>query len=163
MPKPNEVPKEILIAASAAEQVRQRNAATAVAEADEVESMKTVAGALTAMGSATSPDDEQRQLMKILIENLSHDMAKKRKKEAEEEDNLRRLMLAQADSIKHEKARKLAIQTYCQHLKENGRSRVCGQKLSNGHLSLICSLCYREWDETTLPPHLQVSYDDIGG
>ncbi len=167
MAKENSIPKEILIAASAAEQIRERNAATAVLEEEETLSKKqTLAGLATTLGdtaSATPTNDLQQQALAMLIKSLSHDLAKKEAKEAKEEEELRRLMLARADGIKHEKERRAITQAVCDHRKENGHSRICGQKTSNGHLSLMCNLCYKEFDENTVPPHLMVSGDYIGG
>jgi hypothetical protein len=168
MAKENAIPKEILIAASAAEQVRQREAQKVAVEDSEMENKQnamTALGAMAAMSGSQSsaPDELQSRMMKTLIENLEHDMSKKRAKEDQEEEEHRRLMLARVASIKQEKAQRAYTQSVCDHRKENGHSRICGQKLSNGHLSLLCNLCYKEFSEETLPPHLQISSELIGG
>lgn len=165
MAQNNALPKDILLAASAAEQIRNRK--TQADEADEADlhsKQQTVAalGVLQAVGTAPQ-SDLQSQVLQALLENLQHDMGKKRAKEQEEEDNLRRFMLARTDAIKLEKEKKAQSQAYCDHKKENGRSRICGQKLSNNHYSYLCSYCHKEYDETTLPAHLQVPMETIGG
>lgn len=168
MAQPHSIPKEILIATSAAEQVKARNDAAIAQQASVTEDQqRTVAalGVLQAAGGlgAGTQSDLQAQVLQALLENLQHDMAKKRAKEAEDENNLLRLMLARADSIKHEKAQRENTQRVCDHRKENGHSRICGQKVSNGHVALLCNLCYREFDENNCPPHLMVSNEFIGG
>ena len=158
------LPKEIQIALSAAEQVKER-AKIAQEEADlETESKQktlTALGALSGLGGTQS--DLQSQVLQALLENLQHDMQKKRAKEKEEEDNVRRLMQARNDSLKIERAQREHTQRVCDHRKENGHSRICGQKLSNNSLSLMCNLCYRQFDENNVPPHLMISGEFIGG
>ncbi len=162
------VPKDILIAQSAAKQINDRNANAAQAEEANIQSQQQTLAGLAALqavgGMGDSPQSSlQSQVLQALLENLQHDMGKKRAKEAEEEESTRRFMLARTGAIKHEKEQRELSQNYCNHLKENGRSRICGQKLSNNHYSYLCSYCHKEFDETTLPPHLQVAMETIGG
>lgn len=165
MAQNNTPPREIQIAASAADQLRGRRADAERQEGEELHSkQQTIAalGTLQAIGSLPQ-SDLQAQVLQALLENLQHDMGKKRAKEAEQEENLRRFMLARTDSIRLEKEKRALAQAYCDHKKENGRSRICGQKLSNNHYSYLCSYCHKEYDETTLPASLQVPMETIGG
>ncbi len=161
------VPKDILLAAGAAEQIRSRKADQVQADEADIQSKQQTLAALGTLQAAGAlggvQSDLQAQVLQALLENLQHDMGKKRAKEAEEEENVRRFMLARTGAIKHEKEQRALSQNYCNHLKENGRSRICGQKLSNNHYSYLCSYCHKEYDETTLPPHLQVAMETIGG
>jgi len=164
MPKETE-PKEILIAQAAAKAVNERRQAEAAADEADLNSKKQAAATLATLNtvSAAPASDLQNQVLATLLQSLQHDLSKKQAKEAEEEENLRRLMLARADGIRHEKANREAAQNYCDHRKEDGRTRIVGQKLSNNHLSLMCGYCYKEFNEDSVPPSLRPSGDFIGG
>ena len=104
-----------------------------------------------------------RQLEREKRELELEDLREKRDKRRAEAENIRRLRLANISRIAEERALKSRAQELCRHVKENGRPNIGGQKLSNGHLSLVCQTCHREFDETNLPPHLMISLDNIGG
>ncbi len=158
-------PKEILLAQAAVKAVNERKEQVLAEEAADLNSKKQAAATLATLNTVAqaAPSDLQNEVLATLLKSLQHDLSKKQAKEAEEEENLRRLMLARADGIKHEKANREAAQNYCDHRKENGHTRIVGQKLSNNHLSLMCGYCYKEFDENSVPPHLRPSGDVVGG
>jgi glucan-binding YG repeat protein len=163
----NQVPKDILLAAGAIEQLRNRKAEADKVDEDESQSKQQTIAALGAIqaagGLGASQSDLQSQVLQALLQNLNLDMADKQAKKAAEKEQLERQMRAQCDNVKHEKERQKASQDYCSHQKENGRSRIGGQRLSNGHYAYLCGYCHKEYDETTLPSHLQISMELVGG
>lgn len=105
----------------------------------------------------------QATAIEKLVEIMAARWEKEQAKEEEKEEELRRLLAARSQAFKEEIANREALQNACDHRKENGRPCVGGQKLSNNHFVFICQHCYRTWDEKTLPPHLSVNLDNIGG
>ncbi len=165
MAQQNSIPKDILIAAAASEQIRNRKAEADSAEDEAIQDKQKTLAALSAIGGlgAGAQSDLQAQVLQALLSNLNMDMADKQAKKAEEKERLERQMRAQCDNVAHEKAREKASQDYCSHTKENGRSRLGGQKLSNNHYAYICGYCHKVYDETTIPGHLQISMELVGG
>ena len=115
------------------------------------------------------PDDNEKRtsesdpLRASLLELIQADLGDRRAKKSKEEDELRRLMIARTQGFKEEKERRDLMQAYCHHRKENMRPNIGGQRLSNGHTVFICGTCYKTFDETNLPPTLQVDLQNIGG
>ncbi len=169
MAKENSIPKEILIAASASEQIKQRESSIAIQDAEETQSKQQAAtvlaalGGTTVSGSSTATNDLQNQVLTKLLQSLEYDLGKKQAKQEEEEESLRRLIKARNEGVKVEKERRELTQRICDHRKEDGRTRICGQRISNGTVSLMCNLCYAEFSASTVPPHLMPNGDFIGG
>lgn len=166
MAQSRELPKEIQIALSAAEQIKDREKIAAATEDAELESkQKTMAalGTIAAAGGGVTQNDLMNRALQALIANLDHDMAKKRAKEERDEEEVRRLIQARNDGLKIERAQREHTQRVCDHRKSNGATRICGQRTSDHKLALLCNLCYRTFDEFTCPPHLVPSGDVIGG
>ena len=161
--QPTPVQRDILVAMDAAQKVHARQEAADAEDSDLGDRKKQALASMILQGGTGSADDLQKQALSMLIESLSEDLSDKRKKKAAAEEEMRRLMLARTDGLKIEKARKQATQTACDHRKEDGRTRLGGQRLSNGHLVLMCGYCGKEYDETSVPPHLIPNGDWIGG
>lgn len=125
----------------------------------------TVALLGNALSGGTTGDTNPllQQVLLKLLDNLNRESEEKEAKNLEARDQQNRLRAAQVSNIKQEKARRENTQRACSHLKENGKTRIGGQKLSNGHVALFCSFCYKEFDETTIPPHLLPNGEHIGG
>lgn len=85
------------------------------------------------------------------------------KKEAEL-DQRARAQTAMLQSIAEGEAMRAAGQENCPHRKENGRTALAGQQVSNGQIVLICLHCQKEFrDFAKVPEHLRPAPDLIGG
>lgn len=99
-----------------------------------------------------------------LMELALLELMDRRKRKEEERADQQRFLLARTEDHKHETARKIAGQAACNHIKERGYgSRVGGQRLSNNHFAYLCQFCGKEWDETSLPAHLAIPMEFVGG
>lgn len=107
-------------------------------------------------GAGTATSDLLNQL-------LLDELGQRQKKRAEAEEEIRRLMLARTQGFKGDSERRRREQASCQHRKDDGRVAIGGQKLSNNSYSFICSRCFSEFTEHTLPAGVQVNLDTIGG
>jgi hypothetical protein len=99
------------------------------------------------------------ELAMLLTRRLAKEMAAQER----EEEEMRRLLEARSIAFKEEIAGRQRAQEYCPHRKEDGRSRIGGQRLSNGVVLFLCQYCGKEWRGQELPPGLQISLDFIGG
>lgn len=66
---------------------------------------------------------------------------------------------------KHKKALALVseVQAKCDHLKENGKSRVVGFITSDNIRHFICNLCFKQWTDSEVPAFLHPPMECIGG
>ncbi len=168
MPTKLEIPKELILAEAANRAVKERNTDAQETENNDFKKKQATVAALgAALGSAKPVEGESdlhREVLMELLASLRDDSADRSKKKEAEADQRNRLMLAQAKNVKLERERLQAAQNYCNHMKEGNRGpRIGGQRLSNGHIQYLCTYCHKEWDETTLPAHLQISFEHIGG
>lgn len=58
------------------------------------------------------------------------------------------------DSVKSQMAQAKAKQANCNHLKENSRTHLAGQKDHSGIINLICQRCQKQFIGNQIPPHL---------
>lgn len=122
---------------------------------DLVEPLTMMAAtAATSGGSAFPPE---------LVALLQRKLAREMQEEESKAEELRRLLEARSESFKLEIEGRQRAQEWCPHRKEDGRSRIGGQRLSNGVTLYLCQFCGKEWHGSELPPGLQVSLDFIGG
>lgn len=111
---------------------------------------------------------QEQELANLRLEKLERELrvesllAEKGKRD-EEKENKRRLSLANIERLKEERKIKERAQLMCDHRKMNGRPNIGGQRLSNSKLSLVCQNCFKTFDEDTIPPHLGINMDNIGG
>lgn len=162
-----QIPKEIQIALSAAEQIKDR-AKVAEAQADaEMEAKQKVVATLGVIqelgGSGSVGTSLQSEVLQALLEDLQEERAEKRAKKKKDEEEVRRQIQARNDGLKIERAQRQHTQSVCDHRKSNGATRICGQRTSDHKLALMCNLCYKAFDEFSCPPHLVPSGDVIGG
>ncbi len=121
---------------------------------------------LPVMASAMLGQGQDNDALKQLIGGILQDYADKRKKEKERDEKLR---LSTIRSIAEEKATKEQQQRICSPRKQNDETRLGGQYLSNGQLSLVCSFCHKNFfmppkeGQTAPPRDLMPSGDSIGG
>ena len=175
MPTEVKIPKELLAAASAAQQVKDRKEAEKQAsketfaedvaiQADEVKAVLAVASA------QSTPSADTNAILTELLKSITRREVRQIEREEREEAERQAALEAKFKEVKlnaanhaANKANAAAFQQYCNHRKEDGRPRTVGQKTSNGHYFFMCPMCKIEWDETTLPPSLQVPSEWIGG
>jgi hypothetical protein len=165
MPSKVEIPQEVLLAAAASRAMKDRAEKEDEGAQVALDTKKTAAAALAA--SVTSGDGDsglQKEVLMALLESLKEDADERRKKRDADADARNRLMLAQAQNVKLERERLQKAQAYCNHMKENGRGpRIGGQRLSNGTIQYLCLYCHKEFTHETLPPHLNISLEHVGG
>lgn len=97
-----------------------------------------------------------------LLQLISRRYQKELEEDERKEEELRRLKESQIEYTKQAMAQKEAMQNACPHIKENGRPRLGGQRLSSGEIVFICQNCHKTWTNSP-PPHLMVSLEAIGG
>lgn len=107
--------------------------------------------------------DESAQLRNLLLKLLGNKLAEEEKEKQLKEEEARKLLVARTQDFKAIQERIAWTQESCDHKKEDGRSRVAGQKLSSGDTALICQLCFKVWNQNTLPPALRIDPNWIGG
>lgn len=125
--------------------------------------MLQAAIALTDTDGRKAEDSIDTLLKRRLLESLDKQLAKQQAEEEQKLEEVNRALKMRTEQAAHEKERRELGQAICPHRKENGRPNIGGQRLSNGHTVFICGTCYKTWDETNLPPTLQVQLENIGG
>lgn len=94
-------------------------------------------------------------------------IARKLQKEMNEEEETERIRLEarKRNAMEAQRTREqlLAAQTYCPHTKPNGHSNLAGQRGHNGTAILICQACLKTWEGPTVPAHLRIPAENIGG
>ena len=106
-----------------------------------------------------SPDEVRTQKEALELEEL-----KERRAEIKEQ---RRIQLAarkqNAEQLELSRKQQEAIQSLCPHLKPNGTTAIAGQRDHQHHYIFICAYCSKTFNEHTLPPHLRVPAERVGG
>lgn len=129
-----------------------------------VDSDATIAALLATQTQAKQGGDTgTNEVLLRLLASMSKRLEREEAEEGRKEEELRRLLEARGEGFKQEIARREAIWAACDHRKENGRPCISGQRLSSNDYAFICMHCQKLWDQTTLPAHLTVNMDDIGG
>lgn len=68
------------------------------------------------------------------------------------------------DSVKSQMLQAAAKQANCNHLKENSRTHLAGQKDHSGVINLICQRCQKHFVGNQIPHHLMPTADGaVGG
>jgi hypothetical protein len=111
-------------------------------------------------GNAT---DESAQLRAMLLRLLGNKLQEEENEKRMKEEEARRLLIARTQDFKINQERRDATQAACPHLKENGKPNIGGQELSSGDVLFICQLCYKTFNQDTLPRHLAIDPNRIGG
>ena len=68
-----------------------------------------------------------------------------------------------AKSMEAGRQQQLARQEQCPHKKPNGQPSIGGQRDHQHNYIFICAYCAKEFNQHTLPPHLRVPNEYIGG
>jgi len=98
----------------------------------------------------------------ILTKSLQHDLDKKQADEDKKAEERNRLMLAQIQNIKEQKKREPTRRPSAR-IRKKREKQTWGQRLSNGDYVFLCTYCHKTWDQTTIPPHLQIPMEFVGG
>jgi hypothetical protein len=101
----------------------------------------------------------QEQMAAMQLEEMQERRAEKQAKKAVE--NAARL--ATLRDIQVQEANKAAAQAGCPHMKPNFQPALGGQKDHKGNYHLLCQYCQKEFSGETLPPHLRLPAEMIGG
>jgi hypothetical protein len=94
---------------------------------------------------------------------LQRKLARELAKQDQDEEELRRLLAARSEAFKQEIEGRKRAQEFCPHRKEDNRSRIGGQRLSDGTVLYLCQYCAKEWRGTELPPSLAIPFELVGG
>ncbi len=137
---------------------RELNPTRSIADSDA-----TIAAMLATTAQKGGGDTGTNEVLLRLLASMNKRMEREEAEEERKEEELRRLLAARGEGFKQEIARREAIWAACDHRKENGRPCISGQRLSSNDYAFICMHCQKLWDQKTLPSHLTVNMDDIGG
>lgn len=106
-----------------------------------------------------SPEQVRQQKEALELEEL-----KERRAEIKEQ---RRIAIAarkqNAEQLEHARKQQEATQSLCPHLKPNGQPAIAGQRDHQHHYIFICAYCSKTFNEYTLPPHLRIPSERVGG
>jgi hypothetical protein len=147
---------------------KSKAAAEEADSADKAEAnhqRETLAATLLATQSGAPAGDLQQALLAELLAGMKADRDEKARVKQEALDEWNRMRLAQVENLKATRSREVLTQQVCDHKKPppvNG-TRLCGQRLSNGHMAYLCNLCYKIWDESNVPAHLMPNSEFMGG
>lgn len=118
-------------------------------------------GILDSETSSPASSGITQELQKALLYELNQNRARQEEKE--------RIQQAARDNniqdVKHKMENDRLIQEGCQHIKPapSRDSAVAGQRDHRGEAHFICQYCAKEWTGTTLPPHLRIPAERVGG
>jgi hypothetical protein len=118
------------------------------------------------LAGAPAEVDLEKQLV---LEQLAFQKLQRRrleKQDAEEQEQEAMKLRARLEAARNlEKARKdqEAIQSVCPHLKPNGQPSIAGQRDHQRNHIFICAYCQKLFDQHTLPPHLRIDSQRVGG
>lgn len=97
-------------------------------------------------------------------EALELEELKERRAEVKEQRRIA-LEARKQNAFQLEKARENQenIQRLCPHQKPNGQPAIAGQRDHQHHYIFICAYCSKTFNEHTLPPHLRIPAERVGG
>lgn len=106
-----------------------------------------------------SVEEVRKQKEALELEEL-----KERRAQVKED---RRIALAareqNAKQLERARQQQEAIQGLCPHQKPNGQPAIAGQRDHQHHYIFICAYCAKTFNENTLPPHLRIPSERVGG
>jgi hypothetical protein len=108
-------------------------------------------------------DDKRAALQDMLLKLLSNKLAEEENEKKMKVEEAQKLLIARTQDFKRAQEIKVWTQENCDHRKEDGRSRLGGQRLSNGDTLYICQLCFKTWNQVNMPRNLQIDPNWIGG
>lgn len=125
---------------------------------------------LAAEKSKQSGGQSSNAALDAVLASLARKLQKEQDDEEGRIEELKRQRIASLKNIEQEEAAKKFRQNSCSHLKENGKSRLGGQRMSDGRFFFLCQNCGKEfWSparsqfgEDPLPPHLMIPGDLVG-
>jgi hypothetical protein len=143
-----------------------KHAANAASEAEAEErsdssKLKAVAALIPALSGGGSNDVLQEVLLELAA-SLREDREEKAKIRQDKLDDFNRLKKAQVENVRILHERVSRTQKTCSHTKEDGRTRLAGQKMHNGDLALMCNYCYKVFFNDEIPPHLMPRGEAMG-
>jgi len=119
--------------------------------------------AAVAMQQAAGGDEKLKELLTALLE----DQIERRKQEKEK---AKRLAEQAVQAAQEYERMVLAKQSTCSHTKQDGRTRLAGQRVSgDGRVCLVCQFCFKTFwhpakeGENPVPAGLMPPSDEIGG
>jgi len=121
----------------------------------------TVAAAALFTTTAEKSPPTQNALLELLTEELLRNKTDRQEKE--------RIQQAARDAniadVRKNLLQKQADQEACLHRKPppSHASALAGQRTHRGTVVFVCQYCQKEFDQTTIPPNLQIPGETIGG
>ena len=111
--------------------------------------------------ASTDPEVLQMQkgLLALQLKKLTEEMG--------EQDENKRIQLEarKQNAFQLEEARKKTefIQSLCPHQKPNGQPAIAGPRDHQHNYIFICAYCSKTFNQHTLPPHLRIPSERVGG
>lgn len=128
---------------------------------------KGVMAALSALEKKTedvsplTPDPSEmmrNDVMRLLLKKMQQED----KESEEKKESARKLQKEGALAMERSRQDQIAAQGSCSHLKDNGKSRVVGQRDHKHNSVFICQACQKEW-KNDIPSYLLPPLDYVGG
>lgn len=114
---------------------------------------------LTSQPQELNKEDLEKAILSLQLERMLEEEAK-RQENIRRQMEIRRMSL---EALRQAEAQRLAFQEACEHLKQNGESALAGQRDGMGRVILLCQICGKIMDNPTVPPHLRIPAEAIGG
>jgi len=111
--------------------------------------------------SKDGKEDELRKTLNALLVEQLHEQIGAREAESERRKNR---MVEMRTELEQERLERQLRQNSCSHLKEDQKSALAGQELSNGQLYLACQKCRKTFTEEDLKQNTPIipKGDNIG-
>lgn len=108
--------------------------------------------------------EKQLQIKQLQFQELQlRRLQKQDTEEAEQEAMKMKARLEAAKQLESARKQQEAIQGVCPHLKPNGQPSIAGQRDHQRNHIFICAYCQKLFDQHTLPPHLRIDSQKVGG
>lgn len=104
-------------------------------------------------------------IRQIVLDLAKEQLAEREKKRKAKE----KLELSAIEAVREQALQKKQKEDNCSHQRQDGKTRLAGQRLSNGQICLVCQFCHKEFhhppqaDQVDIPIHLRPNSDAIGG
>ena len=101
----------------------------------------------------------QKALLSLQLQQLTEEVGEKTA--SKEARNQARKVIAK--SMEGARLQQTQRQESCPHKKPNGSPSIAGQRDHQHNHIFICAYCAKEFNQHTLPPHLRIPAEWIGG
>jgi hypothetical protein len=116
------------------------------------------------LGAMAAPVPVQEPTLQEKLAELQYRKLAKEMGDSEQADHERKnARLIIAKNLEMNRQRQEATQNFCPHKKPNGQPSIAGQRDHNHDYIFICAYCAKTFNQHTLPAHLRIPAEWIGG